>query len=95
MEFILINQIFNLLSTATLMMLVKSGISNEFEESENVSQFVKSGIAIDWICEETNSMGNCSTTPKLTDWLETLSDKIFTDEYIDLNYCPLVYYIIV
>lgn len=94
-EFILINQIFHSHSTATLMMLAKPGISNEFELSKNSNQLIKSGIVIDWICEETTLMGNCSTTPKLTDWLEILSDKIFTDEYTDFNYCPLVYYIIV
>jgi len=94
MEFISINQIFHPLSTATLLMLAKSGISNEFELSKNVNQMIKSGIVIDWICEETSLMGNCSTTPKLTDWLEILSDKIFTDEYTDFNYCPLVYIIL-
>ncbi|KAL5241735.1 hypothetical protein ACI65C_009145 [Semiaphis heraclei] len=75
-------------SVATLMMLAKPGISNEFELSKNSNQLIKSGIVIDWICEETTLMGNCSTTPKLTDWLEILSDKIFTDEYTDFNYCP-------
>ncbi|KAL4143463.1 hypothetical protein QTP88_005794 [Uroleucon formosanum] len=51
-----------------------------------MTMMVKSEISIDWKCEETNSMGNCSTIPKITDWLQTLSDN--PDEYTDIHYCP-------
>ncbi|XP_022171874.1 uncharacterized protein LOC111034805 [Myzus persicae] len=48
----------------------------------------KSQVEIDWMCHETNSWGNCSTLPKITDWLQTISDKIDSDEYTDIDYCP-------
>lgn len=56
-----------------------------------ISTFImlaKSDFKIDWICEETNAMGNCSTVPKITDWLEVLAANIDTNEYTDFNYCP-------
>ncbi|KAL5241736.1 hypothetical protein ACI65C_009146 [Semiaphis heraclei] len=49
---------------------------------------VKSEITVKWFCEETNSMGNCSTLPKITDWLQTLSDNIDSDRFTDVNFCP-------
>lgn len=48
----------------------------------------KSEFSIDWICEETNAIGNCSTIPKITDWLQFLADNIDSEEYTDLHYCP-------
>ncbi|XP_008182368.1 uncharacterized protein LOC100575730 [Acyrthosiphon pisum] len=49
---------------------------------------VRSDFSIEWICEETNAIGNCSTIPKITDWLQFLADNIDNDEYTDLYYCP-------
>ncbi|CAI6365992.1 unnamed protein product [Macrosiphum euphorbiae] len=44
--------------------------------------------SIEWACKETRAIGNCSTMPKITDWLQTLSDNIDNEEYTDLLYCP-------
>ncbi|CAH1737595.1 unnamed protein product [Aphis gossypii] len=45
----------------------------------------KSEIAVEWICPDTEQMGNCSTVPKITDLLQRISEN---NEYPDLYYCP-------
>lgn len=54
----------------------------------------KSQILVEWICEDTNTMGNCSTIPRITDLLHIISDNSDNYEYTDLHYCPSVYYYI-
>lgn len=49
----------------------------------------KSEIAVEWICPDTEQMGNCSTVPKITDLLQRISENY---EYPDLYYCSSVYY---
>lgn len=74
---------------------IKLILINLYFLSRSTATFImlaKSDFKIDWICEETNAMGNCSTVPKITDWLEVLAANIDTNEYTDFNYCPSVYY---
>ncbi|XP_015369525.1 PREDICTED: uncharacterized protein LOC107165685 [Diuraphis noxia] len=48
----------------------------------------KSQILVEWICEDTNAMGNCSTIPRITDLLQIISDNSDNYEYTDIHYCP-------
>ncbi|XP_022171873.1 uncharacterized protein LOC111034804 [Myzus persicae] len=48
----------------------------------------QSQIAVEWICKDTNSMGNCTTIPKLTDLLQIISDNSDNYEFTDSHYCP-------
>ncbi|XP_026818781.1 uncharacterized protein LOC113557451 [Rhopalosiphum maidis] len=50
-----------------------------------LTTLVKSEIAVEWICEDTRQMGNCSTIPKITDLLQMISENY---EYPDIYFCP-------
>ncbi|XP_060865775.1 uncharacterized protein LOC132941648 isoform X2 [Metopolophium dirhodum] len=53
-----------------------------------LATLAQSQIAVEWICEDTKSMGNCSRVPKMTDLLQIISQNSDDYEYTDYHYCP-------
>ncbi|XP_022174198.1 uncharacterized protein LOC111036479 [Myzus persicae] len=53
-----------------------------------LTTLVKSEDAAEWICEEINQMGNCSSLPKIPPLIRMMEIKSNTNEYPDAFYCP-------
>jgi len=66
------------MSTAILMTLVALARSDEIKN--------------EWICEESDLKGNCSSSPKFKYFMKEIIDNIDNYEYSDHYYCPSVYY---
>lgn len=69
----------------------KSGFPSSGMFTVTLTTLVKSEHAFEWICEDINQMGNCSSLPNFSLLLKNMDDDSKTNKYSNTYYCPLVY----